>query len=115
MSVCPTVTESPHTHSQGSCQLERQGLHKMFRLNSIPPAAPAPTPTDMDATLRTMASRKLIQAYAAIPETLSSMFPTNEQFPTLQVPRLDIIEPVSGMMLDSSTLPLQPTQVTDTS
>ena len=53
----------------------------MFRVNSIPPAAPAPTPTDMDATLLTMASWKLIQAYAAIPETLSSMFPT------LQVPR----------------------------
>ncbi len=78
MSVCPTVTDSlgtTDTHSQGGGQLERQGLHKMFRLNPIPPSAPAPTPADMDFSLCTMASQKLIQAYAAIPDTLYSMFP----------------------------------------
>ncbi len=106
MSVCPTVTESPHTDSQGRGQLERQGLQKMFRLNSIPPTVPAPTPADMDVRLRAMASRKLMQAYAAIPETLSHHY-------RLLPP--DIIGPVSGMIIVCSTLPLQPTQVTDTS
>jgi hypothetical protein len=81
----------------------------MFRLHPTPTAAPPPTPADMDIRLQSMARQKLLQAYAAIPDNLYSLFPPLQD----TTPRHQRAREWDDDSLLAS--PRQPTQVTDTS